>query len=98
MGMHQDKDEKANYPVVSISIGDTCKFRFGNTDNRGKPYTDVALASGDMFVFGGPARFAYHGVPMVYPGTGDPASGLAHGRINITMRVTGMTRQSGLCS
>jgi alkylated DNA repair protein (DNA oxidative demethylase) len=95
MGMHQDKDEKANDPVVSLSIGDTCKFRFGNTENRGKPYTDVELSSGDMFVFGGPARFAYHGVPTVYPGTADPACGLSHGRINITMRVTGMTRQSG---
>jgi alkylated DNA repair protein (DNA oxidative demethylase) len=94
MGMHQDKDEKANDPVVSISIGDTCKFRFGNTENRGKPYTDVELASGDVFVFGGPARFAYHGVPTVYPGTADPACGLSHGRVNITMRVTGMTGQS----
>jgi alkylated DNA repair protein (DNA oxidative demethylase) len=79
---------------VSISIGDTCKFRFGNTENRGKPYTDVELASGDVFVFGGPARFAYHGVPTVYPGTADPACGLSHGRVNITMRVTGMTGQS----
>jgi alkylated DNA repair protein (DNA oxidative demethylase) len=91
MGMHQDKDEKAEDPVVSISIGDTCKFRFGNTDNRGKPYTDVDLASGDVFVFGGPSRLAYHGVPRVYPGTANPASGLVRGRINITMRVTGMS-------
>jgi alkylated DNA repair dioxygenase AlkB len=31
-----------NEPVVSLSIGDTCRFRFGNADNRGKPYTDTA--------------------------------------------------------
>ncbi|MEO3871736.1 alpha-ketoglutarate-dependent dioxygenase AlkB [Nonomuraea sp. B12E4] len=90
MGMHQDKDEKSGAPVVSLSIGDSCLFRFGNTGTRGRPYTDVELASGDLFVFGGPSRYAYHGVPKVYPGTGDPATGLAAGRLNITMRVTGL--------
>ncbi len=90
MGMHQDKDEKSDAPVVSLSIGDSCLFRFGNTETRGKPYTDVELASGDLFVFGGPSRLAYHGVPKVYPGTGDPGTGLASGRLNITMRVTGL--------
>ncbi|MFC4011660.1 alpha-ketoglutarate-dependent dioxygenase AlkB family protein [Nonomuraea purpurea] len=90
MGMHQDKDEKSDAPVVSLSVGDTCVFRFGNTQTRGKPYTDVELASGDLFVFGGPSRLAYHGVPKVYPGTGDPATGLTSGRLNLTMRVTGL--------
>jgi DNA oxidative demethylase len=90
MGMHQDKDERSDAPVVSLSIGDMCLFRFGNTETRGKPYTDVELASGDLFVFGGPSRLAYHGVPKVYPGTGDPATGLASGRLNLTMRVTGL--------
>ncbi|MFI9560387.1 alpha-ketoglutarate-dependent dioxygenase AlkB family protein [Nonomuraea endophytica] len=89
MGMHQDKDERSDAPVVSLSIGDACLFRFGNTETRGRPYTDVRLESGDLFVFGGPSRFAYHGVPKVYPGTADPAVGL-RGRLNITMRVTGL--------
>ncbi|MFJ6214924.1 alpha-ketoglutarate-dependent dioxygenase AlkB family protein [Streptomyces sp. NPDC092296] len=91
MGMHQDKDERSAAPVVSLSIGDSCVFRFGNTENRGRPYTDVELASGDLFVFGGPARFAYHGVPRVHPGTGDPATGLAAGRLNLTLRATGLS-------
>ncbi len=91
LGMHQDKDEKTDDPVVSLSIGDTCLFRFGNTDNRNKPYTDIELCSGDLFVFGGPSRFAYHGVPKVFPGTANPDTGLATGRVNITMRVTGLT-------
>ena len=52
-GMHQDKDERSDAPVVSLSIGDTCTFRFGNTETRGQPYTDVELRSGDLFVFGG---------------------------------------------
>ncbi|MER6994725.1 alpha-ketoglutarate-dependent dioxygenase AlkB [Streptomyces sp. NPDC000410] len=89
MGMHQDKDERSSAPVVSLSIGDTCLFRFGNTESRGRPYTDVELASGDLFVFGGASRFAYHGVPKVYPGTADPELGLT-GRLNITLRETGL--------
>ncbi|MEU2156707.1 alpha-ketoglutarate-dependent dioxygenase AlkB [Streptomyces sp. NPDC019396] len=89
MGMHQDKDERSGAPVVSLSIGDTCVFRFGNTDNRGRPYTDVELVSGDLFVFGGASRFAYHGVPKVHPGTADPSLGLT-GRLNITLRETGL--------
>ncbi|MGW0698775.1 alpha-ketoglutarate-dependent dioxygenase AlkB family protein [Streptomyces sp. NPDC002867] len=90
MGMHQDKEERSGAPVVSLSIGDTCLFRFGNTENRGRPYTDVELLSGDLFVFGGPSRFAYHGVPKVYAGTADPAAGMAGGRLNITLRETGL--------
>jgi alkylated DNA repair protein (DNA oxidative demethylase) len=91
MGMHQDKDERSDAPVVSLSIGDTCVFRFGNTENRNRPYADVELESGDLFVFGGPSRFAYHGVPRIHPGTGDPATGLASGRLNLTLRTTGLT-------
>lgn len=91
MGMHQDKDERSLAPVVSLSIGDTCQFRFGNTESRTKPYEDIDLASGDLFVFGGAARLAYHGVTRVYPGTAPSGCGLEHGRINITMRVTGLS-------
>ena len=90
LGMHQDKDERADDPVVSLSIGDTCRFRFGNVADRGKPYTDIDLMSGDAFVFGRESRFAHHGVPKLFPGTAPSHCGLAHGRINITMRVTGL--------
>lgn len=96
MGMHQDKDERSNAPIVSLSIGDSCTFRFGNTENRNKPYTDLVLESGDLFVFGGASRLAYHGVTRVHPGTApegcglDPADGQSAGRINITMRMTGL--------
>ncbi|MFJ7411812.1 alpha-ketoglutarate-dependent dioxygenase AlkB family protein [Streptomyces sp. NPDC098077] len=90
MGMHQDKEERSSAPVVSLSIGATCVFRFGNTEGRGRPYTDVELASGDLFVFGGPSRLAFHGVPKVYAGPADPAAGLRAGRLNLTLRETGM--------
>lgn len=90
LGMHQDKDERSSAPVVSLSIGDACTFRFGNTTNRGKPYSDLRLRSGDLFVFGGESRLAYHGVTRVHPYTAPEACGLDRGRINITMRVTGL--------
>ncbi|MER5964176.1 alpha-ketoglutarate-dependent dioxygenase AlkB [Streptomyces sp. NPDC002057] len=89
MGMHQDREERSGAPVVSLSLGDRCVFRFGNEEGRGRPYQDVDLASGDLFVFGGVSRWAHHGVPKVLPGTADPALGLT-GRLNITLRETGL--------
>lgn len=89
MGMHRDAEEESGAPVVSLSLGDTCVFRFGNTASRGRPYQDVRLRSGDLFVFGGPARLAYHGVPKVLPGTAPPWLGLT-GRLNVTLRVGGL--------
>jgi alkylated DNA repair protein (DNA oxidative demethylase) len=90
MGMHADREERSPAPVVSVSLGAACVFRFGNAESRNRPYTDVRLESGDLFVFGGPARLAYHGVPRTFPGTGDPAIGLASGRLNITLRESGL--------
>jgi len=95
LGMHQDKDEKSDAPVVSLSIGDTCAFRFGNTGNRNKPWTDIELKSGDLFVFGGESRFAYHGITRVVPGTANPATGMNQGRLNLTLRVTGLDQTHG---
>lgn len=89
MGLHQDKDERSRAPVVSLSLGDTCLFRFGNIEHRNRPWTDLELRSGDLFVFGGDSRFAYHGVPHTSPGTADPELGL-EGRLNITLRVSGL--------
>ncbi|QKW05209.1 alpha-ketoglutarate-dependent dioxygenase AlkB [Streptomyces sp. NA04227] len=89
MGMHRDAEEESAAPVVSLSLGDTCVFRFGNTDDRGQPYRDVDLRSGDLFVFGGPARLAYHGVPRVKAHSGPPGLGLT-GRLNLTLRVSGL--------
>lgn len=89
MGMHRDADEKSPSPVVSLSLGDSCVFRFGNTETRTKPYTDIELRSGDLVVFGGPSRLAYHGVPRVYAETAPPDLGLT-GRLNITLRVSGL--------
>ncbi|ALL75916.1 DNA repair protein [Pseudonocardia sp. EC080610-09] len=93
LGMHRDGDEHAPDPVVSVSLGAPCVFRLGNTEHRGRPWTDVELRSGDLLVFGDDSRLAYHGVPRVLPpergGTDDV--GLGAGRLNITLRVSGFT-------
>jgi DNA oxidative demethylase len=90
MGMHADKDEKSPAPVVSLSLGETCLFRFGNAHGRSKPWRDVDLESGDLFVFGGQSRLAYHGVIRTLPGTSPPDLGLPAGRLNITLRESGL--------
>jgi DNA oxidative demethylase len=91
MGMDADRDERSLAPVVSLSLGASCVFRFGNTQTRNRPWTDVALESGDLFVFGGPSRLAFHGVPRILPGSGGRDIGLDEGRLDITLR------ESGLC-
>jgi DNA oxidative demethylase len=84
MGLHQDRDERAfDVPVLSISLGDEARFRLGGTA-RNAPTRAFALRSGDVFVFGGPARLAFHGVDRVLPGT---SALLAEGgRFNLTLR------------
>ncbi|WP_018022890.1 alpha-ketoglutarate-dependent dioxygenase AlkB family protein [Corynebacterium doosanense] len=86
MGMHVDANEFSTAPIVSLSIGDEAVFRIGGTESPNKPWDEVTLMSGDLIVFGGPARGAYHGVPRIHPHTGPAGTGLKEGRINITIR------------
>ncbi|WP_143336685.1 alpha-ketoglutarate-dependent dioxygenase AlkB family protein [Corynebacterium pacaense] len=86
MGMHQDANELSEAPVISLSIGDTALFRLGGTENRNRPWNEIPLLSGDLIVFGGAHRRAFHGVPKVEEGTAPDGCGLAEGRINITIR------------
>ncbi|GLW67348.1 alkylated DNA repair protein [Actinomadura rubrobrunea] len=90
MGLHQDRDERSPAPVVSLSLGDTGIFRLGNTRGRGRPWQDLPLESGDLLVFGGPSRMVYHGITKILPGTGPSDIGLTHGRLNITLRESGL--------
>jgi alkylated DNA repair protein (DNA oxidative demethylase) len=84
LGLHQDRDEEEfAAPVVSLSLGDSAIFRFGGS-TRGSPTRSLKLHSGDAFVFGGPARLAFHGIDRVLSGT---STLLAEGgRFNLTMR------------
>jgi DNA oxidative demethylase len=89
MGLHQDKDESerslsSGLPVVSISLGDTARFLFGGIRRR-DPVETLMLESGDVFVFGGPARLRYHGVSRIIPGTAPRELGF-EGRYNLTLR------------
>ncbi len=91
MGLHADREERSEAPVVSFSLGDRAVFRFGNVDGKVRPWADVPLESGDVFVFGGPARRAYHGVTKVLPGSAPPDSPVRSGRLNVTVRQSGLT-------
>jgi alkylated DNA repair protein (DNA oxidative demethylase) len=90
LGLHQDGEEPAPAPVVTISLGDTCVFRLAGVDRRTSPFVDVELRSGDLLVFGGENRRIYHGVPKVLDGTGPTGLGLPPGRLSITVRETGL--------
>jgi DNA oxidative demethylase len=84
MGLHQDKDEREfGAPVLSVSLGDACLFRFGGT-KRNDPTKSIRLASGDLLLIGGASRLCFHGVDRIYPGTSTLLK--QPGRINLTMR------------
>lgn len=83
LGLHQDKDEKDQWaPIVSVSLGLPAVFLWGGK-RRGDPIRRFRLESGDIAVWGGPARFIYHGVAPLKDGE-HPLTGAA--RINLTFR------------
>jgi len=90
LGLHQDGEEPSDAPVVTISIGDTCIFRFAGVDRRTAPFVDVELRSGDLLVFGRENRRIFHGVPSVIANTSPDGLGLPSGRLSITVRETGL--------
>ena len=84
MGLHQDRDETdLDAPVLSVSLGDTCLFRYGGAQRR-DPTRSIRLASGDVVMIGGASRLAFHGVDRIMPGTS--ALLAKGGRINLTLR------------
>jgi alkylated DNA repair protein (DNA oxidative demethylase) len=84
MSLHQDRDEADfSAPVVSLSLGDACLFRFGGTKRAG-PTRSIKLASGDALVLGGAARLVFHGVDRIMPGTSTLLR--KGGRFNLTLR------------
>lgn len=84
MGLHQDRDEQDfDAPVLSVSLGDAAIFRIGGTTRGGKT-TSLKLASGDVLLFGGEARLAYHGVDRILAGSSTLLP--EGGRINLTLR------------
>jgi len=83
LSLHQDKDEASlDQPVVSVSLGLPATFQFGGQQRGDKPRR-VALRHGDIVVWGGPSRRAYHGVLALADGE-HPMVGRR--RINLTLR------------
>jgi alkylated DNA repair protein (DNA oxidative demethylase) len=84
MGLHQDRDEHdTSQPIVSISLGLSARFVIKEGTSRAGAAQAIILDDGDVLVFGGPARLAYHGISKV-----DPGSHSIWGpfRVNITLR------------
>lgn len=88
-------------PIVSLSIGDAANFAYGSDrfefDARGLPVSmeggsepsSVRLQSGDLLVFGGKSRLAFHGVAGIDKGTAPSWLHMVPGRLNFTFRNTG---------
>ena len=83
MSLHQDRDERdVSAPIVSVSLGLPAVFLFGGQTRRDRTLR-LPLAHGDVVVWGGPARLAFHGVAPVADGQ-HPR--LGRRRLNLTLR------------
>ncbi|KAL8118829.1 DNA N(6)-methyladenine demethylase ALKBH1C-like [Apium graveolens] len=94
LGLHKDKDESqeslnTGLPVVSISIGDSAEFLYGDQMDIDKA-EKVVLKSGDVLIFGGKSRHVYHGVASILTKNSTQAllqeTNLRPGRLNLTFR------------
>jgi alkylated DNA repair protein (DNA oxidative demethylase) len=83
LSLHQDKDElDFAAPIVSVSLGLPATFLFGGMARADKPRR-FRLVHGDVVVWGGANRLAYHGVA---PLAGGEHPLLGRKRINLTFR------------
>jgi alkylated DNA repair protein (DNA oxidative demethylase) len=83
LSLHRDENERDfSAPIVSVSLGLPAVFLFGGQSRSDRPRR-VWLESGDVVVWGGPARLTYHGVAPLADGD-DPLTGRC--RINLTLR------------
>jgi len=86
LSLHQDKDEGSmDAPIVSVSLGLPAVFLFGGSRRSDKP-ARYRLLHGDVAVWGGPSRLAYHGVAPLAEGE---HARLGRQRINLTFRRAG---------
>jgi alkylated DNA repair protein (DNA oxidative demethylase) len=83
LSLHQDRNElDLSAPVVSVSLGLPAVFLFGGL-RRADPAQRIALLHGDVVVWGGRQRLAFHGVTALADGE-HPLTGAC--RINLTFR------------
>lgn len=83
MALHQDRDERDfSAPIVSVSLGLPVIFLWGGLRRAVRPQR-VLLAHGDVAVWAGAARLAYHGVAALADGH---HALLGRRRVNLTLR------------
>lgn len=83
LSLHQDKDERdLRAPIVSVSLGLPAVFLFGTPSRKDRPQR-WRLVHGDVVVWGGPSRLAYHGVNALVDGE---HALLGRRRLNLTFR------------
>ena len=83
LSLHQDKDElDFRAPIVSVSLGLPAVFLFGTASRKDRPQR-WRLVHGDVVVWGGPSRLAYHGVNALADGE---HALLGQRRLNLTFR------------
>jgi alkylated DNA repair protein (DNA oxidative demethylase) len=83
LSLHIDKDEHDPVaPIVSVSLGLPAVFLWGAA-RRADKTRRIRLENGDVVVWGGPARFTYHGVAPLADGD-HPLTGRC--RFNLTFR------------
>ena len=83
LSLHQDRNERDfDAPIVSVSLGLPATFLWGG-DARGDKPMRIRLFHGDVVVWGGSARLAFHGVDTLRGGE-SPAGAY---RYNLTFRI-----------
>jgi len=83
MSLHQDRDESDfGAPIVSVSLGLPATFLFGGLQRSDRPQR-YRLEHGDIAVWGGSARLAFHGVAPLADGE---HALMGRQRINLTFR------------
>lgn len=86
LSLHQDRNERdMTAPIVSFSLGLPATFLFGGLRRNDRPRR-IRLEHGDVVVWGGKTRLAFHGVEALDDGE-HPATGRY--RINLTFRKAG---------
>jgi DNA oxidative demethylase len=83
LSLHRDSEEAdKGFPIVSVSLGLPAVFLWGGMRRADRPRR-LLLESGDVVVWGGPARLTFHGVAPLADGEHPLTGGR---RINLTFR------------
>ena len=69
LSLHQDRNESdLSSPIVSVSLGLPATFLWGGLQRGDRPRR-IRLANGDIVVWGGPSRLAFHGIDVLAAGS-----------------------------